>query len=144
MNQQLNQIITPNSIDDIVFRNELLCDLLGFKRYIPNKAVAEDHEKLHKRKLRWFVIPSVGNYCSLELRFHFDYNWLISAVIEFRKYDGLDKPDTHLYGLYQKIKNTSVINIQREDLWRKLTDYAIAIYQQKQKEQNHGTQEISN
>ena len=131
------QKLTPNSIDDIVFRNELLCILLGFKNYIPNSGVAKDHEQLYKRQLRWFVIPGIGNYNSAELRFHCDYNWLISAVIEFKKYDGLDKPNTVLYGLYEKLKKTNVLDIQREDLWRKLTDYAIAVWQQKQKEINH-------
>lgn len=139
MNQQQPPVqqLTPNSIDDIVFRNELLCVLLGFKKYIPNSGVAKDHEQLYKRQLRWFVIPGIGNYNSAELRFHCDYNWLISAVIEFKKYDGLDEYGTRLYLLYQKLKQANVLDIQREDLWRKLTDYAIAVWQQKQKEDGH-------
>lgn len=120
-------------IIDIVKRNSAIAELLGFKRYLPNAATVTEHKRLHQTdSIRWYVIPDRGRYCNYELRFNVDYNWLISACLEFiKKYQHANKPGTSLYFLYHGFAELKLNQITMEYLWFALSEYALEVVKQK-------------
>lgn len=123
---------TINEVNDIIIRNTAIAELLNFKLYIPNHSTLEEHKKLYRTNvLRWYVIPGVGKYCNAELRFHCDYNWLISASLEFcSKYKNSNKVG-ELKNLYDRFSNIKIENLDKKELWIKLSDYALELLKQK-------------
>lgn len=118
-------------------RNEAIAGIMNFKKYNPSVEVKENHERAHGRlPMQWYYLPNVGRYNSFELKFHNDYNWLISACIELKKYEHSHVHGTKLDGLFQKIMSIRLININHHQLWTLVSDYAITLLQQKQTEAN--------
>lgn len=115
-------------------RNEAIARLMNFKRYIPSERVREDHAALYDAPMKWFHIPNVGKYNSFELRFHDDWNWLVSACCEFRKYFKTNPPGSKLEELFREIQNTNILFLEINELWLKVSDYALEVLNQMKEE----------
>lgn len=133
---------TTNKISSVIqerietmLRNEAIADLLQFKQYLPSKEVEEAHKDHYpKVPVRWFYIPNVGRYNSFELRFNSDWNWMVSCIIELRKYRGTHKPYSELDSLFNLIASTKILDLDLKILWLEVSDYALAIINQKNQE----------
>jgi hypothetical protein len=116
-----------------------------FKPYIPSNNIKQTYEGMYGVSgLKFYYLPNVGRYNSFELKFHNDYNWLISACIELKKYEHAQLPGTKLYDLYQKILQVQLININLENLWIAISDYCLQVKMQKQIELTKNEQGTTN
>ena len=130
--QNLDPVIDKEKLAERIVRNEAIAELMKFKRYIPSNAVQEAHHKIHNSPIKWYYLPGVGRYNSFELKFHSDYNWLMSAVIGLKKYEGLDKKGSKLDRIFIAINTTRLVDLDREKLWHMISDYSIELLIQKQ------------
>lgn len=128
-------------MEQIAERNDAICQLIGFKTYLPKRDVKQFYTEKHGAssfQLKWWHLPNVGNFNSFDLRFHADYNWLMSAVLEFKKYKNVDRENTHLSILFNNINNLNIFDITLSELWFSLSEYAVRLLKQKALE--HGDQ----
>jgi hypothetical protein len=125
--QQLEMIITA-------IRNEAIADIIGWKKYLPATDIRKSHEELYKAPMQWYHIPGIGNYNSFELKFHSDWNWLMSCVLEMKKYYGIDKPESKLCSYFNQIHCTPILYLDMKKLWMAVSDYCMELLKQKREE----------
>lgn len=120
---------------DIAIRNEAIADMLGFKQYLPSQRVKESHiEHYPKVPIRWFMIPGIGRYNSFELKFDKDWNWMVSVLIEMKKYENafeVSISEFELRTLFNKIQYTSVIDLDLKTIWTLVSEFAMELRKQK-------------
>jgi hypothetical protein len=95
--------------------------------------VLERDSKLYQNMpIKWFYLPGVGRYNSFELKFQRSWDWLISAIIEMRKYRGVDKPGTKLHTIFTLIQRMQPFDFDIHELWIYVSDYCLELLQQKE------------
>jgi hypothetical protein len=97
----------------------------------------------HVDLLKWYVIPNVGRFNNYELRFHCDWNWLMSATLEvLQKYEMVYTftnskfPENECERTYCLLRETPLPHVTMYNLWLKLSDYAIALVNQLEHDSN--------
>jgi hypothetical protein len=133
---------------EIARRNTAIADMLKFKRYVPSTDVLAAHTEQYRHflsdlPLKWYHIPNVGRYNSFELKFDRDWNWLISAIIEMKKYDLSHKPGSKLERIYEAIRSTRSIYFNLHELWTLVSDYALELLRIKELEKQKHTRNQS-
>jgi hypothetical protein len=141
--QNNNQQPIQKELQQKIQRNDAIAQIMGFKKYIPAHGTKTVYEQLYANiHMQWYVVPGIGRYNSFELKFDSDWNWLISACIELKKYEYVhtklhpgDKGFDHTTNLlYWKILNIKLINVDLADLFIKVSDYCLEVLRQKQAE----------
>lgn len=96
-------------------------------------------------QIKFYDVPGVGRYCEFELKFHEDYNWLISAMLEvFAKYKHTHTAKAeHLYSqldrAFIRLSEIRLLHFDKYTLWRLLTDYAQLLLMKKEHEHRQGS-----
>lgn len=118
-------------------RNEAIAEMLLFKKYLPSELIASHHNRQYNNQpMKWFYIENVGRFNSFELKFHSDWNWMVSAVIEMKKYQYTHTVDNKLKRIYELILATKIVDLDLTKLWTLVSDYALELQKQKQIETN--------
>lgn len=127
---------TAKDIVHIAKGNDAIAEMMGFKNYIPSETVLKSHENIYAQynlPMRWYVVPGIGRYNSFELRFHCDWDWLVSAIIEMKKYRAghTVKPITTLEQvlqmLWHQLEDIKPIDFDKKVLWVVVSQYALTL-----------------
>ena len=133
---------------EVARRNDAIAQLLKFKRYVPSACVRTEHENQLAAKgisgyipMNWYYLPGVGRYNNFELKFHSDWNWLASAIIEMQKYKSIyeakeaPKKNDKLAAIYMYLKEMlGSMNWDRKTIWTVVSDYALELLSVKEME----------
>jgi hypothetical protein len=119
---------------EIAQRNEAIAELIGFKKYLPSEEIKKVHEKQYPGSMRWYFVPGIGRYNSFELKFDSDWNWLISACVELKKFRNTHLHASILWQAFTEIEVQNIIDLDLKKLWKLVSDYALLIVKIKRTE----------